>query len=102
MVNTYDKAMRILSGSKRYEFEGTVLRVTDYYSNNTFQIDFSNMTPEIFEALRGTVYAQIVYNENEDCYEVWDDEGDEIYDSFPDLEDAIEFCEDNEYEYDIM
>lgn len=43
---------RIVEGSKRYEFTGSVLTVFDYYnSRNRIQIDFAKLTPEMLEEL---------------------------------------------------
>lgn len=47
----YKKAMRILRGSKEYQFEGTELTVKDYYTGDAVNIEFANMTEEMFEEL---------------------------------------------------
>lgn len=50
-MTDYTSAMRILHGSIRYEFDGTRLTLSDYYSGNEMVLDFENMTEEMFEEI---------------------------------------------------
>lgn len=44
---------RLINGSKRYEFTGTVLTITDYYdSRNTIQLDLGKLTPDMLADLQ--------------------------------------------------
>lgn len=48
----YDKAMRIINGSKRYEFiTDTILEITDYFSGDSIKLDLSCLTDEMLEEL---------------------------------------------------
>lgn len=48
----YYNAMRIIKGSKRYEFEDmTVLIITDYYTGERVALDLSKLTEEMLEEL---------------------------------------------------
>lgn len=40
-----------LRGSMRYEFEGTVLTLTQYYSGKSIRLDLGNITEEMLEEL---------------------------------------------------
>lgn len=58
-----EKVRRILSGSKEYEFSGSVLTVRDYYDRqNKFSIDLSKLTQEMLEELKP---------DEDDEYEEW-------------------------------
>lgn len=48
----YDDAVRILGGSKSYEFEGTVLSVTGYRTGKEVRLDLGNMTEEMYDELK--------------------------------------------------
>lgn len=53
MKQTYENFTRILNRSKEYEFEGhTVLVIRDYYSGDEIRLDFSKITPEIFDQIK--------------------------------------------------
>ena len=50
---TERQIQRIVTGSKRYEFNGAVLTVIDYFdSRNRIQLDLSKLTPELLIELR--------------------------------------------------
>lgn len=46
------RAMNILHGSIRYEFEGTILTVTGYYSGESISLDLGKLTEEMLEELQ--------------------------------------------------
>lgn len=70
-MKTLREALRILSGSKSYDFEYnengqmSVLSVTDYYTRDTVKLDLSRLTLEMLEEL------QVEDNDNEN--EEWED-----------------------------
>jgi hypothetical protein len=43
--------LRLINGSIRYEFEGTKLTITGYYSGKGITLDLSKMTEEMLEEL---------------------------------------------------
>ena len=45
------KVLEIMRGSKRYEFHGSVLTVTGYYTGERVKLDLSNLTEEMLEVL---------------------------------------------------
>lgn len=45
------EAMEVLKGSKQYEFDGTVLTVTGYYTGKQVRLDLSKLTEEMIEEL---------------------------------------------------
>lgn len=47
----YSDAMRILRGSKEYQFEDTVLVVREYYTGSEVRLDLDNLTEEMVEEL---------------------------------------------------
>ncbi len=47
----YDDAMRILRGSKSYEFDQSTLEVSDYHTGDTVRLDLSLMTEDMYEEL---------------------------------------------------
>ena len=51
MAGTNRDFQRIINRSMRYEFDGTVLTVTDWHTGQHVSIDLSMMTDEIFEEL---------------------------------------------------
>lgn len=48
----YDDAMRILAGSKTYEFDEKVLSVTDYNTGDELRLDLNVLTEEMYEMLK--------------------------------------------------
>ena len=97
-------AMRVIRGSKRYEFDGTVLTITDYYdSRNKVVLDLSFLTEDMLRELSpDDSKMAIVYNEEDDVWEVWNDSGDDMWHYFDSREDAMDWCEENDYEYELM
>lgn len=56
-MKTFEQAMNIIQGSKRYEFEDgmfgpTVLVITDYYSGERLSLDLANLDEETLELLQ--------------------------------------------------
>ena len=47
----FSEVMQIIHGSKRYEFHGSVLTVTGYYTGERVKLDLSNLTEEMLEEL---------------------------------------------------
>ncbi|MBQ3988883.1 MAG: hypothetical protein II629_09010 [Ruminococcus sp.] len=47
----YRTYREIIGGSKQYEFDGTVLTVTGYYTGKSVRIDLSKVTPEMMDAI---------------------------------------------------
>lgn len=47
----FSEVMQIIHGSKRYEFHGSVLTITGYYTGKEVKIDFSRLTEEMLEEL---------------------------------------------------
>lgn len=43
---------RIINGSKAYEFNGTVLEITGYYTGKRVRLDLSLITKEMLEELQ--------------------------------------------------
>ncbi len=74
-MKTIDETMRILSGSKRFDFgyneNGmmSVLTVTDYNTGESVTLDLARMTPEMLDVL------QVVDSDSDDFddYEYFDE-----------------------------
>lgn len=47
----YRTFREIIGGSKQYEFDGTVLTVTGYYTGKRVRIDLSKVTPEMMDEI---------------------------------------------------
>ena len=46
------KALKIISGSKRYDFDGdTILTISDYYTGDAVRLDLSRLTEDILDEL---------------------------------------------------
>lgn len=45
------KLMRLLNGSMRYEFNGSILTITGYYSGDEVKLDLSRLSDEMLEEL---------------------------------------------------
>jgi hypothetical protein len=56
----YKEFLNIITGSKRFRFDGTVLEIAEYYTGNTISLDLSRITEEMLEEL-------II--ESEECYD---------------------------------
>lgn len=51
MEKQYQLLMNILKGSKRFQFEGTVLTVSDYFSGKKISLDLSYLSEEALEEI---------------------------------------------------
>lgn len=57
-MKTISEVMRILGGSKQFEFErnedgySCVLVITSYYSGEQVKLDLSRLTPDMLDALQ--------------------------------------------------
>ena len=47
----YEFLLRTLSGSIQYEFDGTVLTLTQYHTGKRIKLDLGCLTPEMLEEL---------------------------------------------------
>ena len=47
----YRTFREIIGGSKQYEFSGTVLTVTGYYTGRRVRLDLSKITPEMLDEI---------------------------------------------------
>lgn len=59
----YRTFREIIGGSKQYEFDGTVLTVTGYYTGKRVRIDLSKVTPDMLD--------EILADEDEDEEAFW-------------------------------
>lgn len=50
-MSKFDEFRRIINGSMAYEFDGTVLELTGYYSGKRIRIDLSAIDEEMFDEL---------------------------------------------------
>ena len=46
-----DEYAKIIYGSKRYCFDGTLLIISDYYTGKTVRLDMANMTQDMLDEL---------------------------------------------------
>lgn len=63
-MKSIEQVLDILNGSISYEFDGTVLKVTSYFTGETVRLDLGNLTQEMLDELQ-------VEDDNE---EEWEDE----------------------------
>ena len=63
-MKAIEQVLDILNGSISYEFDGTVLKVTSYFTGETVRLDLGNITQEMLDELQ-------VEDDNE---EEWEDE----------------------------
>lgn len=63
-MKAIEQVLDILNGSISYEFDGTVLKVTSYFTGETVRLDLGNLTQEMLDELQ-------VEDDNE---EEWEDE----------------------------
>lgn len=63
-MKAIEQVLDILNGSINYEFDGTVLKVTSYFTGETVRLDLGNLTQEMLDELQ-------VEDDNE---EEWEDE----------------------------
>lgn len=47
----YNEFLRILRGSKQYEFNGTVLEITQYYTGKRIKLDLSLINEDTLELI---------------------------------------------------
>lgn len=69
MTKNFRDFQEIIRGSKQYEFEGTVLTITGYYTGKRVSIDLSMIDEDTF--------LDIVPEDDEDEYDEEDEEYDE-------------------------
>lgn len=69
----YKDAMRILRSSKRYEFDGTQLTVSDYHIGDEVKLDLGRMTEEMYDDLS----CEELYDDFEDAVNLMDAESEE-------------------------
>ena len=50
-MNDLEQALRILRGSKQYNFNGTVLTVIGYYTGKRISLDLGKLDADMLEAL---------------------------------------------------
>lgn len=50
-MKSLNKAMQIIHGSKQFEFDGSVLIITSYYTGERLRLDLGNLDEEMLEAL---------------------------------------------------
>lgn len=62
MTNNFKTFTEVLQGSKCYEFNGTILTLTGYYSGRQIKLDLSLLDEETLEKL-------IVDEDEDDYYE---------------------------------
>ena len=62
MAKTANDLRRLLNGSIRYEFDGSVLEVQSYWSGKSIKLDLYRITDEMLEEL-------IVEDDDEEEYE---------------------------------
>lgn len=60
----YRKAQKILAGSKQYEFEDTVLSVTDYFTGDNVKLDLGRIDKYMYEGLKAD---ELDYDDFEDA-----------------------------------
>ena len=63
-MKAIEQVLDILNGSISYEFDGTVLKITSYFTGETVRLDLGNLTQEMLDELQ-------VEDDNE---EEWEDE----------------------------
>ena len=72
-MNDLEQALRILRGSKQYNFNGTVLTVIGYYTGKRISLDLGKLDADMLEALADE-YEDMVTDEVEDKFEARYDE----------------------------
>ena len=74
MKTTYDNFKRILNRSKEYEFDGhTVLVIRDYYTGDEIRLDFSKITPEMFDEIKMGDPVEEIWNLCDERIDEWKD-----------------------------
>lgn len=51
MSNNMEKLQRILRNSKRYEMDGSILTITDYYTGEAITLDLGQLSEETLEEI---------------------------------------------------
>lgn len=70
----YKQAKRILAGSKRYEFEDTVLSVTDYFTGDEVRLDLGRVDEDMYEELKAEEMEDDFDDDFEDAVNALDNE----------------------------
>ena len=47
----HDKFLQLLFKSKQYQFDGSVLEITDYYTGESVKLDLSLLPEDVFEEM---------------------------------------------------
>ena len=95
---TYREFQSIIAGSKSYEFDGTCLEITGYYTGQRVRLDLSRITEEMFEDIQSIVQNYRGYDiEKVDDGWIVDLGDDEVLcDDLEDAEMAIDYYLDGE------
>jgi hypothetical protein len=98
----YNKIMEVIRGSKQFTFDGTVLTIQGYFTGSTVRLDLGKLTPEMITELSSTTY-EIRPDFDEHTYDVvevdWEGNVIHLEGTFDSYEEAVEYCEDNDYEW---
>lgn len=70
---SYTRARQILAGSKRYEFEDTVLSVTDYHFGDVVKLDLERVDKDMYEELMAEEMEDGFDDDFEDAVNALDD-----------------------------